>query len=88
LSLGCNASPLTVHIVIIILKIFVIFFYAYFKPYLRQGFNFFKIIQEMHFIMVSIFLICLDDIGKDIEKNVIIEEDLVESFLAMGERLL
>jgi hypothetical protein len=55
---------------------------------LRQGFNFFKIIQETHFILVSIFLICLDDIGQDIEENSIIDEALLEKFLDMGERLI
>jgi hypothetical protein len=88
LSLGFNASPLVVHIVIIILKLFILFFYTYFEPYLRQGFKFFKIVQEVHFIFVSIFLICLDDIGREIEENTIIEEDLVDGFLAMGDRLL
>jgi hypothetical protein len=84
MSLGCNASPFSVHIVIIVLKILVLFFYTYFKPYLRQGFNFFKIIQEVHFILVSIFLICLDDIGQEIEENTILEEDILDRFLAMG----
>jgi hypothetical protein len=88
LCLGCKASPIAVHIAIIILKIFILFFYTYFKPYLRQGFNFFKIVQEVHFIFVSIFLICLDDIGQDIEESVIIEEDLLNRFLAMGDRLV
>jgi hypothetical protein len=68
LCFGCNDSPLTVHIVIIILKVFVLFFYSYFRPYLRKGFSFFKIIQEAHFIFISIFLICLDDVGISIEE--------------------
>jgi hypothetical protein len=79
---------LTVHIFIIILKLLVLFFYTYFKPYVRQGFNFFKIVQEVHFIFVSIFLICLDDIGQEIEESVLIDEDLLDRYLAMGERLL
>jgi hypothetical protein len=70
------------------MKLFVLFFYTYVRPYLRQGFNFFKIIHEIHFILVSILLICLDDIGQDIEENAIIDESLLEKFLDMGERLI
>jgi hypothetical protein len=68
LSFGCNDSPFTVHIIIILLKVFVLFFYSYFRPYLRKGFTLFKIIQEAHFIFISIFLICLDNVGKSIEE--------------------
>jgi hypothetical protein len=60
---GFNNSPLTVHSILIALKIIILFLYSYFKPYLRQGFTFFKIIQEIHFILISIFLIILDKIG-------------------------
>jgi hypothetical protein len=33
-------------------------------------------------------LICLDDLGRDIEESVLIDEDLLDRYLAMGERLL
>jgi hypothetical protein len=42
----------------------------------------------VHFILVSIFLICLDDIGQEIEESFLIDEDLLDRYLAMGERLL
>jgi hypothetical protein len=70
------------------MKLFVLFFYTYVRPYFRQGFNFFKIIQEIHFILISIFLIFLDELGQNIEENAIIDESLLEKFLDMGERLI
>jgi hypothetical protein len=42
----------------------------------------------VHFILVSIFLICLDNIGQETEESVLIDEDLLDRYLAMGERLL
>jgi hypothetical protein len=42
----------------------------------------------VHFILVSFFLICLDDIGQEIEESVLIDEDLLNRYFAMGERLL
>jgi hypothetical protein len=33
-------------------------------------------------------LICLDNIGQEIEESVLIDEDLLDRYLAMGERLL
>jgi hypothetical protein len=62
-----NSSPLTVHSFIIVLKILVLLLYIYFRPYLKLGFTFFKIIQEAHFIFISIFLISLDQIGQELE---------------------
>jgi hypothetical protein len=81
LVFGINDQPVTIHSVIITIKIIIIFLYLRYQPYVNFGFNFFKILQEFMFILMSSFLIKLHKQGISLENQTIIEEkDLTDYF--------
>jgi hypothetical protein len=41
------------------IKIIIIFFYVLFRPYINGFFDFFKLVQEIHFILISMFFILI-----------------------------
>jgi hypothetical protein len=74
LCFSLNSSPKLVHGLYIGIKSLMLILYFRFKPYINWGFDFFKLIQEFHFLLISIFLIQIQKVGSDLETAIIIED--------------
>jgi hypothetical protein len=61
-----NNEPAKAHYTFIGIKIFVILIYLKFRPYINCFFDFFKIIQEIHFIIISSILIKIKSKNKEL----------------------
>jgi hypothetical protein len=83
-----NSDPINANYVIIGIKTFVILIYLGFRPYINGFFDFFKILQEFHYILISIFLIKIQNKSNFLNNLDFIRDSELDEFFGIGESLI